>query len=122
MPNASPISLTVGAETVVLSPDSVGATHVLYQNVGRANQSERELLHFDRAVGKSQLRRDVRTNVPVTRVVNGVTVLKQVTFKTECVGPMDLTDAERAYAYDLHVEALKNSDVRKVFVVPEWVW
>lgn len=120
MPNAAPIALTIGEETLTFTPDSVTGTHVLFQNSAQGALNKRELLHFDRAVGSKTIRRTQRVNVPLTRTVDGVETMKMGTVKIEYVLPEDSTQAERERLVGIVQALAGNSVAASVIVVPEW--
>lgn len=123
MPNASPITLTAAGGDIILSPDSVTGTHVVYQDLTGEVLSRRALLHFDRpSAEKTTLRRTIRLNVPLTRVVDGVEQQKSCTARVEFIFPADSTKVERANLRNLIHSAIATAAVEAVVDNPEWVW
>lgn len=124
MPNASPITLQIDDQSIIMSPDSVGSTHVRFQHLDEPKMQERKLLHFDRPASGGTIRRSVRTSVPLPREDNNGNALppKLITIKSEFIATMDSSTEEREAAYKMHLSALEQADVKVLFVNPEWVW
>lgn len=123
MPAASILNLNDGAAAVPFSPESITATHVVYQNLGQANMALRELVHYDRPAKSNDVRRSFRTNVPVeVTLANGTKVVKWVSFKTEMVSPIDVPLATRTRARTIHGNGMAHADTVKIFDNPEWVF
>lgn len=124
MPSMTTISLVNGAETLVLSPNSVEPTHLVFQNEAAASIAKRELLHFDRPKDeKKEIRRSMRTNLPLVRTtLDGSEVLKMETGKTEFIFPADATATERARLVALHVKGLQNAFAVSILQDVVWAW
>lgn len=122
MPNAAPITLVAGAETLVFTPDSIGNTHVLFQNSAVGPLNKRELLHFDRTTGSKTIRRTQRVNVPLIRIVNGIEVMKMGTVKIEYVLPDDTSDSERERIVAIANALTGNATANTVVTIPEWFY
>lgn len=124
MPNAAVITVNDGQNDIAFSPDSVGATHVVFQNLSGPILNQRELLHFDRPGSESKTRRrQLRINIPVeVERADGVTVYETVTMTVSCISPSDVKVADRARARVLAANALQDTAVVALFDNPEWVW
>lgn len=123
MPNTAPIVINDGTSDVTFSPDSVSSTHAVFQDLDATVLAQRELLHYDRpASEKGQVRRSIRLNVPYVEVVNGVNVIKMVSFKGEMVAPSTSPSGTRTRVRKLASAALNNAISQSVFDNPEWFW
>lgn len=125
MPNASAITLNNGTDDVVVSPDSVSTTHVLYQDLDEAVINERILLHFDRpARDNGIVRRTVRLNVPLARqdAAGNAMPPEMMSARIEYVAPRGTTVSERQVLAALIASAASNSAITSIITTPEWVW
>lgn len=123
MPDMAQVSLVSGAETLVFSPESVQAGHVLFQNAAQPTPTKRELMHFDRPKDeKKEIRRSLRTNFPLVRTLGDTEVIKMETGKTEFIFPVDATDVERERLVFMHIEALKSAFAQSIMIDIEWAW
>lgn len=125
MPNASTITINDGtSDLFVLSPDSVTANHVLFQDLTVDQLSLRTLLHFDRPTnGNKQNRCTVRLNVPVERTNGeGETYLAQGTGRAEFIFDSNATPAERLAVRKALAYALLGAEATAVVDNPEWFW
>lgn len=122
MPNTSPIIVNDGSVDVTFSPDSVTGTHVLLANQAALALNKRELLHYDRPANGNTLRRSIRLNVPLTRVVASGDVIEMGSFKGEFVFPPGSTVAERQRILALAISSLSAAATTATVVNPEWFW
>lgn len=124
MPNTSPLTLNDGTAEVVFSPESVTATHVLYQDLSAATLEERSLLHFDRPSGrKKNERRIMRINRSTTHTqADGTSVIETGTVRVEIIPNPSATATDRAALRALGASILNNTEIGKVVDNPEWFW
>lgn len=125
MPNAAAITLNNGTADIVLSPDSVSSTHVLFQDLEADTLNERTLMHFDRPSKENGIvRRTVRLNVPLARQDAAGNQLPplMMSARVEFIAPVGTTSAERATLPALIGSAVGNSAVTSLITTPEWVW
>lgn len=125
MPNASAITLNDGVSDIIVSPDSVSSTHVLYQDLDTAVLNERILLHFDRpAKDNGIVRRTVRLNVPLARedAAGNAMPPQMMSARVEFVAPVGTTVAERQRLAALIASVAASASVKPLITTPEWVW
>lgn len=125
MPNAATMAISDGTTTLyTLSPDSVSATHVQFQDLSEPVLEKRVLFHFDRpSNGQKQNRRTLRINVPMERTdPAGVTYIEQGTGRAEFIYPKSATVAERKQIREALAYAILHPTSEAVVDNPEWIW